>query len=102
MRKLRPLRFRRRQIQGLEHFSKVIRELEAERQAAASGKIDALLAGTPQEQWPELVEHPLLNTFGALEYLGKIFAPLVYSQPERAHALAELEISTAENLSPVR
>ena len=84
-----------------EQMARAIRLLTEERSVAANGKIELLLQTTPLERFPELVEHPLLRTYGAFERLGRIFAQTVHSDPARAHAMAELGISIAENLSTV-
>ena len=84
-----------------EQMARAIRLMTEERAVAANGKIELLLQTTPLERFPELVEHPLLQTYGAFERLGRIFAQMVHSDPARAHAIAELEISVAENLSTV-
>lgn len=97
------LRFRRRpDPQGLEQYSRIYYQLQDERRVAASGKIDALLKRTATEKLSELVEQPALRTFGALEYLGTIFNTALTSDPQRAKAIAELEVSIAENLPPNR
>jgi tetratricopeptide (TPR) repeat protein len=63
-----------------------------------SGRIDQLLQNTPPEHWPELVESPELRTYGAIEYLGRMFADMVARDARRALVLAELGISLSENL----
>lgn len=103
MPKSKTLRFRRRfkgpPAGALEAFAHAYYQLENERRVAAGGEIDALLQKTPTEKLPELVEHPALRPFGALEYLGKIFNDALANDPKRAKAVAELEISLAENLA---
>lgn len=99
--RFRPPRRRRPPPQREEEMARASRLFAEERAAAANGRIELLLQETPLERFPELVEHPLLGTYGAFERLGKIFADTVYSDPARARAIAELEISIAENLSAV-
>jgi tetratricopeptide (TPR) repeat protein len=82
----------------IEEFARFARQLEQERAAAASGRIERLLDSTAVEQWPELVEHPDLRTFGAIEYLGRMFVDLLPRAPQRAYVLAQLEVSLSENL----
>jgi tetratricopeptide (TPR) repeat protein len=82
----------------LETFARTYDQIQNERRAAAGGEVDALLQKTPTEKLPELVENPILRTLGALEYLGTIFNNTLANDPKRAKAVAELEISLAENL----
>ena len=81
-----------------EEFARFARLLAQERAAAAGGKIERLLDSTAVEQWPELVEHPDLRTYGAIEYLGRMFADLLHRDPQRAYVLAQLGVSLSENL----
>jgi tetratricopeptide (TPR) repeat protein len=97
----RLLPFRRRhapRLSDVEEFSRFVRQLAYERAAASSGRIDDLLAATPVERWSELVEHPELRTYGALEFLSHIFAGMLPRDPRRALVLAQLGVSLAENL----
>ena len=99
----KPLRFRRRRKRKVpllkaEQLDRLQWELVRERSAAANGQVDALIRKTSADDLPELVENPLLRTYGAVEYLGKIFADLLANDPQKAKAVAELEISLAENL----
>lgn len=73
-------------------------QITGERALAANGALDALIRKTPTERLPELVENPILRNYGALEYLGRIFTEILGKDPNRAKAIAELEISLAENL----
>jgi tetratricopeptide (TPR) repeat protein len=81
-----------------EELCRFGRQLADERAAAASGKIDRLLESTPVERWHELVEHPELRNYGAIEYLGRTFADMLPRDPRRAHVLAQLGVSLSENL----
>ena len=104
MSKSKTLRFRRRRkeppVGAVDDFSRRYYQLEDERHAAASGEVDSLIKKTPTGLLHELVEHPILRTFGAIEYLGKLVSDLLASAPLTAKALAELEISLIENLPP--
>ena len=73
-------------------------QITGERALAADGALDALIRKTPTERLPELVENPILRNYGALEYLGRIFNDTLAKDPQKAKAIAELEISLAENL----
>lgn len=97
----RVLVFRRRHApnpSNREEFVRFGRQLDDERAAAAGGTIDRLLESTAVERWPELVEHPELRTFGAIEYLGRIFPGMLARDPCRARVLAQLGVSLSEAL----
>jgi tetratricopeptide (TPR) repeat protein len=102
--KHKTLRFRKRTDpapESLEQYARAYDRLQDERRVAASGSVDALLEATPTDALHELVENPILRTLGAVEYLASIFQRTLASDPRRAKAIAELEVSLAENLSPV-
>jgi tetratricopeptide (TPR) repeat protein len=95
-----PIPFRRRPSPThRQEFARMMRKLADERAAAASGTIEKILETTPVDQWSELVEHPDLRTYGALERLGRIFVDTLATAPQRAHVLALLGVSLTENLS---
>jgi tetratricopeptide (TPR) repeat protein len=99
--KARTLRFRRKKKpspEALDALARAYYQFEEERRVAADGSLDALFEKTPTEKLPELVENPLLRSIGAIVYLGGVFGDLLVTDPKRAKALAELEVSLAENL----
>lgn len=83
----------------LEHFAATARRLEQER-AAAAGTVERLLRETPRADWPALAEHAQLQTCGALERLGNLFADTLTKDPVHANAIAELAVAVAEGLAP--
>jgi hypothetical protein len=80
-----PLPFRRRSPPSgrAQEFARLAKRLAEER--AASESAEQILDSS--ERWSELVEHPALQTLGALERLGKLFTAMLPRNPERAHAL---------------
>ncbi|HYC93602.1 MAG TPA: hypothetical protein VEO54_30640 [Thermoanaerobaculia bacterium] len=84
----------------MEQVSRFYHQLQDERHVASSGRIDALLRRTSTDRLPELVEDPILRTFAAIEYLGKLVPDILAADPHRAKVIAELEISLIENLPP--
>lgn len=95
------LPFRRRLTPSptsIEEVGRQYRRLQAERAAAADGSLDRILDSTPVELWHELVERPEFRTFGALEYLNRVFAETLHRDVQRAHVLAQLGVSLSENL----
>ena len=101
MRKAKTLRFRRKRRpspEAVDAFARAYYRFEEERRVAADGSLDALIRKTPTEKLAELVENPSLRTIGAIGYLGGVFNELLVTDPKRAQALAELEVSLSENL----
>jgi tetratricopeptide (TPR) repeat protein len=92
------LTFRRRRriaAERLREFAETGRRLTAER-ASAAATVDPLLRNTPRADWPALSELPELQTCGALERLGNLFAEQLTKDSAHAKAIAELAVSVAE------
>lgn len=81
----------------LREFSSTGRKLLSERTAAAQ-TVRPLLINTPRESWPTLAEYPHLQTCGTLDELSRIFTDTLATDPQKAHAVAELAVSVSEGL----
>lgn len=94
------VRFRRKRNRlNARKYDTLGRGLEQERQAAGQG-VEPLLRSTPRDQWPALSERPELQTVGALERLGNLFAATLTKDPIAAMAIAELAVAAAEDSGP--
>jgi tetratricopeptide (TPR) repeat protein len=82
-----------------QEFGDTGRRLRQERELAAP-VVERLLRTTPRDQWPALSERPDLQTLGALERLGNLFAATLTKEPREALAIAELAVAAAEGLPP--
>lgn len=92
------LRFpRRTPADRAREFAETAGRLQRER-AEAPGIVDALLQRDPRAGWPALVERPELQTCGALERLGRLFAEGLSKDAVHAKAIAELAVAVAEAL----
>ena len=80
-------------------LAETLRRLDEERRIAGH-VVEPLLRTTPREQWPRLSERTELQTAGALERLGNLFAATLTNDPAEALALAELAVAAAEGLRP--
>ncbi|HEX6098987.1 MAG TPA: tetratricopeptide repeat protein [Thermoanaerobaculia bacterium] len=76
-------------------FAETGRRLTQERKAAP-GIVDPLLQKTARTNWPALAERPELQTAGALERLGNLFAERLTQDAVHAKAIADLAVSAAE------
>jgi tetratricopeptide (TPR) repeat protein len=76
-------------------FAETGRRLTQERKAAP-GIVDPLLQKTARTNWPALAELPELQTAGALERLGNLFAERLTQDAGHAKAIADLAVSAAE------
>ncbi len=92
------LRFpRRTRADRAREFAETEGRLQRER-ADAPGIVDPLLQKTPRGDWSALVERPELQTCGALERLGKLFAEWLTQDTVHAKAIAELAVAISEAL----
>jgi tetratricopeptide (TPR) repeat protein len=90
------LTFRRRiNAARLREFAETGRRLQRER-TEAPGIVDSLLRNTPRADWAALAELAELQTCGALERLGNIFAEWLAKDAVYAKAIAELAVSVSE------
>jgi tetratricopeptide (TPR) repeat protein len=90
------VRFRRkRDRMSGRRYDALGRALEQERQVAGQ-IVEPLLRNTPRDRWPALSERPELQTVGALERLGNLFAATLTKDPIGAMAIAELAVAAAE------
>jgi tetratricopeptide (TPR) repeat protein len=79
----------------LREFAETGRRLVQERRDAP-GIVDPLLRNTLRSNWSVLAELPELQTVGALERLGNLFAEWLTRDAVHANAVAELAVSVSE------
>ena len=86
------LRFpRRTRADRVREFAETAGRLQRER-ADAAGIVDPLLQKTLRADWSALVERPELQTCGALERLGKLFAEWLTKDTAHAKSIAKLAV----------
>ena len=78
-------------------FAGTAGRLQRER-ADAPGIVDPLLQRAPRADWSALVELPEIQTCGALERLGSLFAEWLTKDAVHANAIAELAVGISEAL----
>jgi tetratricopeptide (TPR) repeat protein len=90
------MNYRRRvDIARAREFAATARRLAHER-TSAPDVVDPILQNTAREHWTELAELPQLQTAGALERLGNLFAKWLPTDVHHAKAIADLAVAVSE------